>query len=129
MQREKNVIQHKRASIKDGEQAYEKWRDSLLAEPAIQKRYQEEAAKKEMWSQLVKEMQPFLPQEIAASFPLPRLKKLKKLKAKRIRSKRIHRWVVVCSLLTIIAIVLFSSANGESGAWLADAMRAVLGPT
>jgi hypothetical protein len=127
MQRGKNVIQHKRASIKDGEQAYEKWRDSLLADPEFQKRYQEEAAKKEMWSQLVKEMQPFLPQEIAAPFPLPRLKKLKKLK--RARGKRIHRWVVVCSLLTIIAIVLFSSANGESGAWLADAMRAVLGPT
>ena len=129
MQREKNVIQHKRASIKDGEQAYEKRRDSLLADPEFQKRYQGEAAKKVLWSQLVKEMQPFLPQEIAAPLPLPRLKKLKKLKAKRTRANRIQLWVVVCSILTVITIVLFSSANGESGAWLADAMRAVLGPT
>ena len=93
-------------------EAYEKWCNSLLTDPEFQKKYRDEAAKKELWSQLVKEIQPFLSQETAASFPLPGLKKLKKLKAKRTRGKRIPLWVVVCSILTI---VFSSSANGESG--------------
>ena len=63
--------------IKGGEQAYEKWRDSLLTDSEFQKKYRDEAAKKELWSQLVKEIQPFLFQETAASFPLLGLKKLK----------------------------------------------------
>jgi hypothetical protein len=96
-------------------EAYEKWCNSLLTDPEFQKKYRDEAAKKELWSQLVKEIQPFLSQETAASFPLPGLKKLKKLKAKRTRGKRIPLWVVVCSILTILTIVFSSSANGESG--------------
>jgi len=57
-------------------EAYEKWCNSLLTDPEFQKKYRDEAAKKELWSQLVKEIQPFLSQETAASFPLPGLKKL-----------------------------------------------------
>lgn len=45
------------------------------------------------------------------------------------RGKRMRRVLVFCSMLTIIAVVFMSQANGASGAWTADALRAVVGPT
>ncbi len=53
----------------------------------------------------------------------------KKQKGKKSRGKRIRRLLIVVSMLTIIAVVFFSQGNGAAGAWLADTMRAVLGPT
>jgi Phosphodiester glycosidase len=52
-----------------------------------------------------------------------------KQKGKKSRGKRIRRLLIVVSVLTIIAVVFFSQGNGVAGAWLADTMRAVLGPT
>lgn len=52
-----------------------------------------------------------------------------KQKGKKSRGKRIRRLLIVVSVLTIIAVVFFSQGNGAAGAWLADTMRAVLGPT
>lgn len=73
-----------------------------------------------------------LPQQPLPTTPpvlLPKLKKQKKSKGKMIRGKRIRRCFVVCSILTVIAVIFLSQANGETGAWTADVMRAVLGPT
>jgi DNA-binding XRE family transcriptional regulator len=39
--------------IKEGEQVYQNWRNALLATPEARAIYQEEAAKKELWLQLV----------------------------------------------------------------------------
>ena len=50
-------------------------------------------------------------------------------KGKKTRGKRIRHLLIVVSILTVIAVVFFSQGNGAAGAWLADAMRAVLGPT
>ncbi|MHB8597283.1 MAG: phosphodiester glycosidase family protein [Ktedonobacteraceae bacterium] len=50
-------------------------------------------------------------------------------KGKKSRGKRLRRLLIVVSLLTIFAVVFFSQGNGAGGAWLADTMRAVLGPT
>jgi HTH-type transcriptional regulator/antitoxin HipB len=38
---------------REGEQAYLEWRNSLLAHPDTRQVYEEEAAKKELWLQLV----------------------------------------------------------------------------
>jgi len=43
--------------IKEGEQAYQAWRDSLLDDPEAREIYKEEAAKKELWLQLVEARQ------------------------------------------------------------------------
>src|SRR5256884_9715536 len=48
---------NKRDYIQEGEQAYQQWRDSLLADPEFQEIYTEEAAKKELWLQLVEARQ------------------------------------------------------------------------
>jgi hypothetical protein len=56
----------------------------------------------------------------------PKLARLKKQKPRR---KRMRRWLVVISLLAILGIVLGTQTNGQFGAQVADAMRAVLGPT
>ena len=45
------------------------------------------------------------------------------------RGRLIRRIVAVCSILTIIALVFVSQANGASGAWTADMLRSVFGPT
>ena len=52
-----------------------------------------------------------------------------KQKGKKVRRKRLRRLLIVVSILTIIVVVFFSQGNGAAGAWLADAMRTVLGPT
>jgi hypothetical protein len=38
--------------IEEGQQAYQEWRDNLLANPEFRAVYEEEAAKKEIWLQL-----------------------------------------------------------------------------
>jgi DNA-binding XRE family transcriptional regulator len=43
--------------IKEGEQEYQEWRDALLADPETRAIYKEEAAKKELWLQLVEARQ------------------------------------------------------------------------
>lgn len=58
-----------------------------------------------------------------------RKRKQKKPKKKMTRGRVIRRIMVVCSILTIIAVIFASQANGASGAWTADMLRAVLGPT
>jgi HTH-type transcriptional regulator/antitoxin HipB len=43
--------------IEEGAQDYQEWRDSLWADPKFRKIYEEEAAKKELWLQLVEARQ------------------------------------------------------------------------
>ncbi len=43
--------------IKEGERAYQEWRDALLSDPETRAIYKEEAAKKELWLQLVEARQ------------------------------------------------------------------------
>ena len=43
--------------IEEGQQAYQEWRDNLLANPEFRATYEEEAAKKEIWLQLVEARQ------------------------------------------------------------------------
>ena len=40
-------------SVEEGQQAYQEWRDNLFANPEFRAIYEEEAAKKEIWLQLV----------------------------------------------------------------------------
>ena len=50
-------MQKQHNHIKKGEQAYQEWRDALLADPETRAIYKEEAAKKELWLQLVEARQ------------------------------------------------------------------------
>jgi DNA-binding XRE family transcriptional regulator len=43
--------------ISQGEQAYRNWRENFLADPENRRVYEEEAAKKELWLQLVEARQ------------------------------------------------------------------------
>ena len=43
--------------ITEGHRSYEEWRDNFLAEPENRRIYEEEAAKKELWLQLVEARQ------------------------------------------------------------------------
>ena len=43
--------------IAEGQRAYEEWRDSFLADPENRRIYEEEAAKKDLWLQLVEARQ------------------------------------------------------------------------
>lgn len=53
-----NLMQKKRRDhIEEGEQAYQAWRDTLLGDPEAREIYKEEAAKKELWLQLVEARQ------------------------------------------------------------------------
>jgi len=47
----------RRDHIKEGEKAYQAWRDTLLGDPQAREIYKEEAAKKELWLQLVEARQ------------------------------------------------------------------------
>ena len=47
----------RRDHIKEGEQAYQTWQDTLLANSEAREIYKEEAAKKELWLQLVEARQ------------------------------------------------------------------------
>jgi DNA-binding XRE family transcriptional regulator len=48
---------HKRDLVREGEASYRKWKEELAADPEYQAVYQEEAAKKELWLQLVEARQ------------------------------------------------------------------------
>ena len=50
-------MQQKHDQMKQGEQEYQEWRDALLANPEARAIYKEEAAKKELWLQLVEARQ------------------------------------------------------------------------
>jgi DNA-binding XRE family transcriptional regulator len=50
-------MQKRRDYIEEGKQAYQEWRDNLLANPEYRATYEEEAAKKELWLQLVEARQ------------------------------------------------------------------------
>ncbi len=50
-------MQKRRDYIEEGQQAYQEWRDSLWANPEYRAIYEEEAAKKELWLQLVEARQ------------------------------------------------------------------------
>ena len=45
--------QHKRDLIAEGETSYRRWKEELMADPEYRAIYEEEAAKKELWFQLV----------------------------------------------------------------------------
>ena len=47
----------KRNAITDGERSYQEWRDRFFADPENRRIYEEEAAKKELWLQLVEARQ------------------------------------------------------------------------
>lgn len=49
--------QHKRDLVAEGEASYRKWKAELAADPEVQAVAQEEAAKKELWLQLVEARQ------------------------------------------------------------------------
>ena len=44
-------------TMNDGQRSYQEWRDNLLADPERRRLYAEEAAKKELWLQLVEARQ------------------------------------------------------------------------
>ncbi len=50
-------MQKRRDLIEEGQKAYQEWRDSLLANPEFRAVYEEEAAKKDLWLQLVEARQ------------------------------------------------------------------------
>src|SRR5947209_1977046 len=52
-----NMTQEKRNSIEEEQRSYQEWRDAFLANPETRAIYEEEAAKKELWLQLVEARQ------------------------------------------------------------------------
>lgn len=46
----------------------------------------------------------------------------------RSRRSRVRRWLLRCSLILMLGLLLLTQANGAFGAWAADALRSVLGP-
>ena len=50
-------MEKKRDFIEEGQRSYQEWRDALLANPEFRAVYEEEAAKKELWLQLVEARQ------------------------------------------------------------------------
>ena len=47
------MAERKRDYIAEGEASYQRWRDSLLADPKSRRLYEEEAARSALWLQLV----------------------------------------------------------------------------
>lgn len=72
---------------------------------------------------------PSAPEARSRKSKLKRQRKQKKPRKKMTRGRLIRRIVAVCSILTIIALIFASQANGASGAWTADMLRSVFGPT
>lgn len=69
------------------------------------------------------------PLPVTPSVPLtPPLSTMTKGK-KKARKKRVPVLFAVCSIIVILAVVFFSQGNGTGGAWLADTLRAIVGPT
>jgi len=51
------TTEQKRDYVSEGQRSYEEYRDQLLADPESRRLYEEEAAKKELWLQLVEARQ------------------------------------------------------------------------
>src|SRR5437588_5014906 len=51
------MMEDRRDYISEGEASYRAWQDNLLADPEFRAVYEEEAAKKELWLQLVEARQ------------------------------------------------------------------------
>ena len=51
------TVEKNRNATKAGQESYQRWRDELMATPGYQELYEEEAAKKELWLQLVEARQ------------------------------------------------------------------------
>ena len=51
------MVEQKRDYIAEGQASYQRWRDRLLADPESRRLYEEEAAKGELWLQLVETRQ------------------------------------------------------------------------
>jgi Phosphodiester glycosidase len=56
-------------------------------------------------------------------------KRRRRLASRRIRKKRLPLWFAVCSVITVLIVVLVTQGNGSAGAWMADTLRSVVGPT
>src|SRR5579863_1188326 len=67
---------------------------------------------------------PFADQSLQNHF----VAKTKQQQPKR-KGKRVWRWAVGIATVITIIVVVFSQANGQGGAWVADTLRAVVGPT
>jgi len=52
-----------------------------------------------------------------------------KLASRRTRKKRLPLWFAVCSVITVLVVVLMTQGNGSVGAWMADTLRSMVGPT
>lgn len=52
-----NRERKRRDPVADGEASYRRWKEDLAADPEVQQVYQDEAAKKELWLQLVEARQ------------------------------------------------------------------------
>lgn len=52
-----DVIEGERGATAQGQASYQRWRDGLRADPGYQAIYEEEAAKSELWLQLVEARQ------------------------------------------------------------------------
>jgi hypothetical protein len=51
------------------------------------------------------------------------------VKSRKARKKRLPLWFAICSVITVFAVVFVTQGNGSVGAWMADSLRAVVGPT
>ncbi|MBI2909438.1 MAG: XRE family transcriptional regulator [Chloroflexi bacterium] len=51
------MIETNRNATNEGQESYQRWRNELAASPGYQELYEEEAAKKELWLQLVEARQ------------------------------------------------------------------------
>jgi Phosphodiester glycosidase len=61
--------------------------------------------------------------------PLALLHQKHKPKQKKSHKKRLSILFLICSIITIIAVVFLGQGNGVAGAWMADNLRAFAGPT
>lgn len=53
----------------------------------------------------------------------------KKRQRPKAKGKRVWRWAFVLVTVMTIMVVVFTQANGQGGAWAADTLRAIVGPT
>jgi hypothetical protein len=63
------------------------------------------------------------------SLPLVQPHQKHKRKRHKLRKNRLGVLFAFCSIITIIAIIFTSQGNGVAGAWMADNLRALAGPT
>ncbi len=68
------------------------------------------------------------PMMVAAAPPATGQKRRGKQATGKTRKKRLPLWFAICSVITVLAVVLTTQGNGSTGAWMADTLRSVLGP-